>query len=122
VHRRDDVIDAAFLSGIPHCPHERYRIIRHIDMMTTPNHRSVSVTSPKFATVRELLVKASAVAHTAPMQCNGPDCIKRGVIVVAVAHDKTAKQDVPVCETCVGPYVERRDGGDDVTIFWLATG
>jgi hypothetical protein len=79
-------------------------------MMTTPNHRSVSVTSPKFATVRELLVNGSNVAHTAPLQCDGPDCAKRHVIVVADAHDKTAKQDVPLCETCVGPYIERHAG------------
>ena len=56
------------------------------------------------------------------MECKAKRCPKRDAWVIAVVHDRAALARVPVCEMCLASYLHRRDAGENLGVYWLATG
>ena len=56
------------------------------------------------------------------MDCKAKKCAKRSAWVIAVVHDPLTSARVPVCEMCLASYLRRRDAGENLGFYWLATG
>jgi hypothetical protein len=56
------------------------------------------------------------------MRCGSQDCPNQDPFVIAVVHVKGTDTRLPACELCLAGYLRRRDSGESIGVYWMATG